>query len=823
MQSVSQNVWEEQLWPSDLYGPLGLSKSQLSIRLLRLKPGKPGDPIKCKLFRTTVISSPPYEALSYTWGDPASRSTVCVNGIEVSVTRNLCKALRTLRYENRARVLWVDALCINQHDTAERSSQVQEMGNIYSFADGVLVWLDCLSEYQDAIMGAIRDSAIDSICSTLDSLEIGLLKRSSAAKLSAISLRASEGLLHIFDNPYWGRVWVVQEVSRARRDPTIAIGYGKEFKLSSLKNVVQALHLDPQPDDSNLWTVVSIRDRTRTPPRLRDADTEDPTPETARKHLSEDLLYLLDSTRYFKSTDPRDKIFALWTLVRGTGERRFTPDYSMSMQQVYTAVTSEIIEGLGTLRVLMFRRASSRISDLPTWVPDYSLTPAPFLSMPSPAALQVSDLNNAFVPPKTDSSNKNRLLVRGAVIDTVSEVLSISPFISLEGRGHSFKRERALRESKLDELANRIRQLQERNKDSGHDNLSELHEYLARMTKNHKTMTEDQRSSLSAVPQIQRQYAHAIIGFARALVANMGKTGFVPDSNEEVCRLGRKCYTASIESVDEAYRSLNHPTLSGHFLSSATYDDGNDDHNGVDDTDSAPLLIDDSLRHAWRIIQAHDNLAFMFRSKELDVRVRDFDSIFETQLTKVFGFHQYHRNRPRVIKGLEKMGIDWWTHVKDFALRPYDQCEANRERLVRDLRVQFEWNIMAQNLDRRNIFTIQELMHIPQDMWDSFDLFVQGVESELRVLRKTRGVHDRSATQLYRTTSGLTGFGSEDLRVGDHVAVLDGLPSVCIIRKSEAPHAAPNEYTFHGSTFFNGAESATPEPLTLTYAPLVLV
>jgi len=40
-----------------------------------------------------------------------------------------------------ARVVWIDAICINQDDLDERSSQLQIMGDIYSQAQDVVIWL----------------------------------------------------------------------------------------------------------------------------------------------------------------------------------------------------------------------------------------------------------------------------------------------------------------------------------------------------------------------------------------------------------------------------------------------------------------------------------------------------------------------------------------------------------------------------------------------------------------------------------------------------------------------------------------------------------
>ena len=55
--------------------------------------------------------------------------------------RNLAEVLPYLRYEYRIRTLWIDAICINQQDLRERSSQVKIMGDIYRLADRVVIWL----------------------------------------------------------------------------------------------------------------------------------------------------------------------------------------------------------------------------------------------------------------------------------------------------------------------------------------------------------------------------------------------------------------------------------------------------------------------------------------------------------------------------------------------------------------------------------------------------------------------------------------------------------------------------------------------------------
>lgn len=137
------------------------------IRLLCLLPGASGETLQASLlvfslcaersdhilaslggsgipFEKSNPSPPPYEALSYVWG--ARTREGCLSLREygrcaLPITDNLAAALRRLRYKDYRRVLWVDALCINQKGNVEKSQQVILMAEIYSRAARVLVWL----------------------------------------------------------------------------------------------------------------------------------------------------------------------------------------------------------------------------------------------------------------------------------------------------------------------------------------------------------------------------------------------------------------------------------------------------------------------------------------------------------------------------------------------------------------------------------------------------------------------------------------------------------------------------------------------------------
>jgi hypothetical protein len=101
--------------------------------------------IQCDLFEYSLQDagdkSHLYEALSYVWGGSEKPYSISVNGQNLAITENLYAALSHLQDRSLERVLWVDAICINQGNLGERGQQVQLMAQIYSKANRVLVWL----------------------------------------------------------------------------------------------------------------------------------------------------------------------------------------------------------------------------------------------------------------------------------------------------------------------------------------------------------------------------------------------------------------------------------------------------------------------------------------------------------------------------------------------------------------------------------------------------------------------------------------------------------------------------------------------------------
>jgi hypothetical protein len=102
-----------------------------NTRLIWLEPSESfPSPLRCRLFEVSLDENPVYEALSYCWGGPLDRTILCFN-LPLSITANCEAALRQLRLSREPRVLWIDAICIDQTPGSEKDQQLRNMRDIH--------------------------------------------------------------------------------------------------------------------------------------------------------------------------------------------------------------------------------------------------------------------------------------------------------------------------------------------------------------------------------------------------------------------------------------------------------------------------------------------------------------------------------------------------------------------------------------------------------------------------------------------------------------------------------------------------------------------
>ncbi|KAM0169103.1 hypothetical protein ACHAPF_010289 [Botrytis cinerea] len=186
---------------SHYYGTSSLRDTN-SIRLLCLMPSEDlTAPIECRLHIYPLEKSNKathiYQALSYVWGNSETFQSVIIDEKPLLVTANLHAALLQLRDRTFERIIWVDAICINQKDEEEKSHQIGLMAKIFGLADRVIVYLGEAADDSDQALKIIRG------------VEDELMDPSS-------SKENEKRILELLKRPWFQRIWVLQEVGLAR-------------------------------------------------------------------------------------------------------------------------------------------------------------------------------------------------------------------------------------------------------------------------------------------------------------------------------------------------------------------------------------------------------------------------------------------------------------------------------------------------------------------------------------------------------------------------------------------------------------------------------
>lgn len=184
------------------------------IRLLCIEAGFNDAPICCRLLNTSLQASPPYEALSYTWGSLEQKSTITCGGFPIFVTGHLYDALRYLRKPDQERIMWIDAVCINQRDDKERTEQVGIMRQIYTKAWHVVIWLGRETLEDKEAFSLL--SQFEDIFAEHGVIEIGP-EHIQILGLPTIESSKWIALVKLFQRPWFERIWVVQEAAVCKR------------------------------------------------------------------------------------------------------------------------------------------------------------------------------------------------------------------------------------------------------------------------------------------------------------------------------------------------------------------------------------------------------------------------------------------------------------------------------------------------------------------------------------------------------------------------------------------------------------------------------
>src|ERR1700761_2294258 len=183
-----------------------------TVRLIELEEGEPEDEISIRLLIAELDYAPQFEAVSYVWGDPNVRTPITCNGRPLNITLNLHAALLRARYNDRPRILWVDAICINQRNNKECSYHVSFMNKIYEKAKKVLVFMGDDPDGRAADVQSLLKEHVDRMKGYKTVKEMPVL----APNDPLFSDNRWLALATLMDCEWFKRAWVLQEVGVAK-------------------------------------------------------------------------------------------------------------------------------------------------------------------------------------------------------------------------------------------------------------------------------------------------------------------------------------------------------------------------------------------------------------------------------------------------------------------------------------------------------------------------------------------------------------------------------------------------------------------------------
>ncbi|KIW00951.1 uncharacterized protein PV09_07477 [Verruconis gallopava] len=340
-----------------------LNNARKQIRLLEILPGEPQEWISINILTVSLASASQrqYTALSYAWGEREYSAHLTVAGDKVfSVSRHVESALKKLRYRDRHRLVWIDALSICQSDPEERGRQVLLMRDIYTGAQEVIVWLgesdhsgsrafQLLTDFGSLPAVRLLDNTIAESRNEQERAWIDSYNRISLCQTDVLAL------VHFFANSWFNRVWILQEAALPKPENIVFMSSSSSLSWFVLEKAINALVTKGVASESpkeNLEALFHGIHRAN-------------VVLSAKKQTAIGLFHLGQAS---ECTDPKDKVYGMLGLMEVVeGDLKITPDYGNSLSEVYRDLVWKMICHQKRADILANFELAQTVSEESTW------------------------------------------------------------------------------------------------------------------------------------------------------------------------------------------------------------------------------------------------------------------------------------------------------------------------------------------------------------------------------------------------------------------------------------------------------------------------
>jgi hypothetical protein len=281
--------------------------------------------------------------------------------------------------------LWIDAVCIDQENVNERSQQVRLMGRIYPNAYQTFAYIGEADEHSKAVESWCKRH-LSSQDTLLTKDDLIYLNENDRRYVGFAKLSYKQHAVLLQARSWFKRTWVIQEVLLSKKLIVLAGNNKIEWVALSMLagwqgNVVDAhtsfrVHAEGEP--SGQYTQIKkardfqIRHSTCTIRSSCEMRQLGISTLVSPNHLMDydHLFHLMCETHSYACADPRDKLFGLLSLFHGDIPVGLEPDYSCTLEEVYTAI-SRVCLCYGATTALSAACGVRSHSSLPTWVVDW--------------------------------------------------------------------------------------------------------------------------------------------------------------------------------------------------------------------------------------------------------------------------------------------------------------------------------------------------------------------------------------------------------------------------------------------------------------------
>jgi len=377
--------------------------------------------------------------------------SIFIHGILLGITKSLDIAIRHLRHESEPIVVWIDQICINQNDPAEKTSQVQLMSLIYQRAYNTVIWLG-------ETMGDEAFNALQLIEARTHN-NFGLLSAEDRETLfDSLDFKAGalEAIEVLFASPWFQRTWTIQEAILSK-DPWVMSGTSIRHWENSVGccpgvrdlGLFQPRNLPPQPG-TTLPAVSDVQPRSVHGSQAALTIWRMKMDNSSRYNGMMSLLDALIETRHSQATNPLDNVYG----VLGICEHDIIPDYTIKATELYRRVTLQILRlAIQEFDYMLSRSAAGTVSATlkpftllycvdhaasddtqPSWVVDWSRPPVTARLASSTSVFNCFDAGKWPVTtcPLRISDDERMLYLRGKIFDTIDHLSPIIEDADLE-------------------------------------------------------------------------------------------------------------------------------------------------------------------------------------------------------------------------------------------------------------------------------------------------------------------------------------------------------------------------------------------------------